>query len=115
MRGGVRPRPGGARAERRRRRRKRCAVGKGRLEASRARAKRTANMLLMSVTLDVSKLSGWLNAVAPSPVSDPPNMKLMSVTPEVSQLDTFALKFPKPEKSPLMSETAETSQSATGP
>ena len=29
-----------------------------------ARAERTKNMLLMSVTLDVSKLSGWLNAVA---------------------------------------------------
>ena len=102
---------------RRRRRRKRCAVGKGRLEASRARAKRTANMPSMSVTLDVSKLNGWLNAVAPSgsPVSDPSNMKLMSVTPEVSQLDTSALKFPKPEKSPLMLEMAETSQSGTGP
>ena len=115
MRGGVRPRPGGARAERRRRRRKRCAVGKGRLEASRARAKRTANMLLMSVTLDVSKLSGWLNAVAPSPVSDPPNMKLMSVTPEVFQLSKFSLKLSKPEKSPLMSVMYETSQSAMGP
>ena len=30
----------------------------------RARAERTRNMLSMSVTLDVSKLSGWLNAVA---------------------------------------------------
>ena len=28
-------------------------------------AKRTLNMNLMSVTLDVSKLSGWLNADAP--------------------------------------------------
>jgi len=27
----------------------------------RAREERTANMLFMSVTLDVSKLSGWLN------------------------------------------------------
>eukprot|EP00964_Phaeocystis_antarctica_P000162 scaffold91_cov56-Phaeocystis_antarctica.AAC.3 len=59
-----------------------------------ARAKRTANMRPMSVTLDVSKLNGWLNAVAPSPVFIPPNMSLMSVTPEVSQLDTLALKFP---------------------
>jgi len=30
----------------------------------RARAERTKNMELMSVTLDVSKLSGWLNAFA---------------------------------------------------
>eukprot|EP00964_Phaeocystis_antarctica_P077973 scaffold48462_cov60-Phaeocystis_antarctica.AAC.5 len=30
----------------------------------RARAERTSNMLCMSVTLDVSKLSGWLNATA---------------------------------------------------
>ena len=30
----------------------------------RACAERTLNMLLMSVTLDVSKLSGWLNAHA---------------------------------------------------
>eukprot|EP00964_Phaeocystis_antarctica_P094583 scaffold61261_cov66-Phaeocystis_antarctica.AAC.1 len=74
-----------------------------------------ANMPLMSVTLDVSKSSGWLNTVAPSLVFVPPNMKLMSVTPEVFQLDTFALKFPKPEKSPLMLEMAETSQSAIGP
>ena len=33
--------------------------------AGRARAERTSNMLFMSVTLDVSKLSGWLNADAP--------------------------------------------------
>ena len=30
----------------------------------RARAERTENMYPMSVTLDVSKLSGWLNADA---------------------------------------------------
>ena len=30
----------------------------------RARAGRTTNMLFMSVTLDVSKLTGWLNADA---------------------------------------------------
>ena len=30
----------------------------------RARAERTANMLYMLVTLDVSRLSGWLNADA---------------------------------------------------
>ena len=50
-------------------------------------------MLSMVVTLDVSKSSGWLNAVAPSSVSDPPNMKLMSVTPEVCQLEMSALKL----------------------
>ena len=33
-----------------------------------ARAERTENMLLMSVTLDVSRLSGWLNAAASCPV-----------------------------------------------
>ena len=32
---------------------------------SEARAGRTANMAYMSVTLDVSKLSGWLNTDAP--------------------------------------------------
>ena len=31
---------------------------------ARARVERTANMPSMSVTLDASKLSGWLNAVA---------------------------------------------------
>ena len=31
----------------------------------RARAERTANMVPMLMTLDVSKLSGWLNADAP--------------------------------------------------
>ena len=30
----------------------------------RARAERTVNMAAMLVTLDVSKLSGWLNALA---------------------------------------------------
>ena len=33
--------------------------------AGRARAERTPNMLDMPVTLEVSKLSGWLNADAP--------------------------------------------------
>ena len=43
-----------------------CA-GRVRLKAGghRARAERTENMPRMSVTLDVSKLSGWLNADAP--------------------------------------------------
>eukprot|EP00964_Phaeocystis_antarctica_P119845 scaffold83602_cov48-Phaeocystis_antarctica.AAC.4 len=40
----------------------------------------------MSVTLEVSKLSGWLNADAPK------NIAYMVVTLEVSQLDTSALK-----------------------
>ena len=35
-----------------------------RLWGARARAERTQNMLFMVVTLDVSKLSGWLNADA---------------------------------------------------
>ena len=43
------------------------------------------------------------------------NMSLMSVTPEVFQLEMSALKFCKFEKSPFMSETPETSQSAMGP
>eukprot|EP00964_Phaeocystis_antarctica_P161407 scaffold133344_cov93-Phaeocystis_antarctica.AAC.2 len=73
------------------------------------------NMPLMSVTLDVSKSSCWLNAAAPKLVFDPPNMKLMSVTPEVFQLDTSALKFCKLLKRKLISEMAETSQSAIGP
>ena len=42
-----------------------CTLG-ARLKAwgPRARAERTSNMRLMSVTLEVSKLSGWLKAVA---------------------------------------------------
>ena len=32
--------------------------------AGRARAERTENMLTMDVTLEVSRLSGWLNADA---------------------------------------------------
>ena len=48
-------------------RRKRCSQGgpqtaEGVLAG--ARAERTLNMLVMAVTLDVSKLSGWLNAAA---------------------------------------------------
>ena len=53
-----------------RRRRKRHLHGAGgpdsRLWGARARAERTLNIKIMFVTLDVSKLSGWLNAVAPS-------------------------------------------------
>ena len=43
-----------------------ACTGRARLKAGggRARAERTVNMLDMLVTLDVSKLSGWLNAVA---------------------------------------------------
>ena len=45
---------------------KRHARGSGRLKAwgPRAREERTLNMPLMSVTLEVSQLSGWLNAYA---------------------------------------------------
>ncbi len=41
-------------------------TGRARLKAvgARARAERTSNMRGMFVTLDVSKLSGWLNALA---------------------------------------------------
>ena len=41
-------------------------TGRARLKAGggRARAERTPNMTAMVVTLDVSKLSGWLNADA---------------------------------------------------
>eukprot|EP00964_Phaeocystis_antarctica_P089365 scaffold57029_cov52-Phaeocystis_antarctica.AAC.2 len=48
-----------------------ACTGKARLKAVgvRARAERTLNMLLMSFTLDVSKLSGWLNAFAPCRVA----------------------------------------------
>ena len=55
-----------------------------------SRAERTWNILLMSVTLDVSKLSGWLNADAPL------NLLAMVVTPEVFQLEMSALKFVNP-------------------
>ena len=43
-------------------------------------------MNCMFVTLEVSKLSSWLNADAPW------SMPFMFVTPEVSQLDMPALK-----------------------
>ena len=57
-------------------------TGRARLKAgeARARAERTENMLFMVVTLEVSKLSGWLNADAPL------NMSPMFVTLEVSKL-----------------------------
>jgi hypothetical protein len=47
-------------------RRKRHARGKGLTQGlgARARAGRTWNILCMSVTLEVSQLSGWLNADA---------------------------------------------------
>ena len=41
-----------------------ACTGKGQLKA-RPRAERTVNIKRMSVTLDVSKLSGWLNLCAP--------------------------------------------------
>ena len=45
---------------------KAACTGRARLKAvgGRARAERTRNMPYMVVTLDVSKLSGWLNADA---------------------------------------------------
>ena len=46
----------------------------------RARAERTANMLYMLMALDVSRLSGWLNADAER------NMPAMLVTLDVSRL-----------------------------
>ena len=55
-------RRGSAAAHERHARREGPAVKAGR---ARACAERTANMMLMVVTLDVSKLSGWLNARAP--------------------------------------------------
>ena len=47
-------------------RRERHARGEGPTQGcgGRARAERTLNMRYMFVTLDVLKLSGWLNAVA---------------------------------------------------
>ena len=44
-----------------------ACTGRARLKAvgARARAERTLNIKIMFVTLDVSKLSGWLNADAP--------------------------------------------------
>ena len=67
---------------------------------------RTSNMYSMLVTLDVSKLSGWLN------VSAFLNMWLMSVTPEVFQLEMSAYfkMFARSRKSSLMSVMPETSQ-----
>ena len=48
-----------------------ACTGRARLKkdcGARARAERTLNMLVMVVTLDVSKLSAWLNAEAPCQV-----------------------------------------------
>jgi len=47
-----------------RRQRRHARGGRFKTWGPRARAKRTENMRLMSVTLEVSKLSGWLNADA---------------------------------------------------
>ena len=43
------------------------------------------------------------------------NIHAMSVTLDVSQLDMSALNWAKPEKSPFMFVTAETSQLEIGP
>jgi len=66
-------------------------------------------MYSMFVTLEVSRLSGWLNTDAEE------NMKPISVTPEVFQLDMSALKSPKPEKSWYRLVIAETPQLEMGP
>ena len=58
-------RPGGREGVGWQRRRRHARGGSdSRLWGGRARAERTRNMAAMSVTLDVSKLSGWLNALA---------------------------------------------------
>ena len=67
------------------------------------------NIDSMSLTLDVSRFSGWLK------IDVTANILLMSVTLDVSQLEMSALKFCKPEKRKLMSVIAETSQPAMGP
>ena len=54
--------------------------GRARLQVGGHGDERTANMLFMSVTLGVSKLSGWLNAAAVL------NMLPIFVTLEVSKL-----------------------------
>ena len=68
-----------------------CTGGRpdSRLLGARARAERTRNMLAMFVTMEVSRLSGWLKACAPE------NILYMVVTLEVSQLEMSALKFVK--------------------
>ena len=43
------------------------ARGRGATRGGGELAERTLNMFAMSVTLDVSKLSGWLNAFNPCP------------------------------------------------
>jgi len=60
-------------------------TGRARLKAGapRARAERTPNMKRMFVTLEVSKLSGWLNADAEE------NMLFMFVTLDVSKLSAW--------------------------
>ena len=68
----------------------------------------------MVVALDVSKLSGWLNA-DPQPSERTENMYAMLVTLEVFQPEMSALKFHWSLKSCDMSVMPETSQSAMGP
>jgi hypothetical protein len=67
------------------------------------------NMYCMLVTLDVFRLSGWLNAYASQ------NMRYMFVTLDVSHLDMSALKLFWPSKRELMSVTSETCQAEMGP
>ena len=56
---------GGGRAWGQRRRKQRAGKSPTVGAESRERAERTENMPLVLMTLDVSKLSGWLNADAP--------------------------------------------------
>ena len=73
------------------------------------RAEAARNMCCIFVTPEMSKLSGWLKADAPK------NILLMSVTLDVSQLDMSALNCFKSWKSPFMLVTAETPQLEMGP
>ena len=73
------------------------------------RAEAARNMCCMFMTPEMSKLSGWLKADAPK------NILLMSVTLDVSQLDMSALNCFKSWNSPFMLVTAETPQLEMGP
>ena len=107
-----------------------CREGLGSRFGARAR---TLNICVMLVTLDVSKLSGWLNAFAPLNIHSMvvtrdvsklsgwlnfhavKNMPAMFVTPEVSQLGMSSSISCNPVKSQLMSVMPETSKSSMGP
>ena len=102
-----------------------CREGLGSRFGARAR---TLNICVMLVTLDVSKLSGWLNAFAPLNIHSMvvtrdvsklsgwlnfhavKNMPAMFVTPEVSQLGMSSSISCNPVKSQLMSVTLDVSK-----